>query len=230
MQAIKRVNASRRSSSGTSTIERTGKVPGSETVDNILDACRESFDKLEDYFNISSDYCIFAIVLDPRFKLDFYHDPNRSDRENDDQKKEMWIKVGRVFRTNYCQDAAELDRGYTVSNVSSSRIFKKMKPTNRGDELRAYLMEYPRAGDDVDPILWWKLHSQEFPKLSKMARDYLCIASTSAPSERAFSGGILSYRFAYSFLNLLGRRLITDTRGRLSERTIRACMCLKSWL
>ena len=42
-----------------------GRVPGSETVENILDACRESFMKLENYFNISSDYCIIAIVLDP---------------------------------------------------------------------------------------------------------------------------------------------------------------------
>jgi hypothetical protein len=31
----------------------------------------------QNYFNVSSDYCIIAIVLDPRFKLDFYHDSQR---------------------------------------------------------------------------------------------------------------------------------------------------------
>lgn len=47
-----------------------------------------------------------------------------------------------------------------------------------------------------------------------MARDYLAIPATSVPVERAFS---------------CGTDLITPTRCRLSDDTIRACMCLKSW-
>ena len=102
-----------------------------------------------------------------------------------------------------------------------------MKPIIYQDELRNYLNDYARANNDADPLMWWKLHAQEFPNLSKMARDYLSIGGTSAPSERAFSGGI------FTQINLFlskGRRLITDTRSRLAENTIRACMCLKSWM
>lgn len=187
---------SRRSgSTSKSTIERQGRFPSSETVQNIIDACTESFYKLEDYFNISSDYCIIAIVLDPRFKLDFYHDTLRSEQQNEDQKKEIWLKVSRVFQTKYNIEnimPATLSIATTTSVSLSSRIFKKLKPTSHGDELRVYLTEYPRIGDDSDPISWWKLHCQEFPKLSRMARDYLCIAGTSVPSERAFSGGIIN--------------------------------------
>ena len=44
-----------------------------------------------------------------------------------------------------------------------------------------------------------------------MARDYLAIPGTSTASERAFSGG---------------KRVVTD----IAPETIRACMCLKSWM
>jgi len=47
-----------------------------------------------------------------------------------------------------------------------------------------------------------------------MARDYLGIPATSVPSEEIFS---------------LGKNLITDKRNRLAGKTIRVCMCLKSW-
>ena len=66
--------------------------------------------------------------------------------------------------------------------------------------------------DDV--LRWWKTHEAEFPNVAAMARDYLAIPATSAPSERLFSSG---------------RQLVTDFRSRLSPATIRACQCLKSW-
>ena len=48
-----------------------------------------------------------------------------------------------------------------------------------------------------------------------MAIDFLPISSTSVPSEKCFS---------------ISKNLITDHRNRLIEKTIRASMCLKSWL
>ncbi len=62
---------------------------------------------------------------------------------------------------------------------------------------------------------YWKINSDRFPNLSRMARDYLAVPGTSTPSERAFSGG---------------RQLITDFRCSLSGETITACMLLKNWL
>jgi len=45
-----------------------------------------------------------------------------------------------------------------------------------------------------DPLIWWKAHHATFPRLWYLARKYLCITATSAPSERAFSvaGNILT--------------------------------------
>lgn len=198
---------------------KSDKIPGKETVQNILDACDQSSMKLNSYFNISSDYCIIAIVLDPRFKLDFYHSDKRTAQENEAKKFKVWQQVEAVYRKDYAVSSTSLVQTINsqVNNSSSaSRIFKKLKPISHAeDELKQYLKEYPRQPPEADPILWWKCHTKDLPNLSRMARDYLCIAGTSAPSERAFSGG---------------RRLISDTRSRLGENTIRACMCLKSWL
>ena len=69
--------------------------------------------------------------------------------------------------------------------------------------------------DETIPTEWWKIHAVEYPKLSKMAQDYLSIMSTSVPCEQFFS---------------IAGKQITQTRNRLHPDTMRACLCLKSWL
>jgi len=53
---------------------------------------------------------------------------------------------------------------------------------------------------------FWKANSREFPLLSEVARRIFCISASSAQSERDFGG----------------RRTITDTRSRLSPKTVEA--------
>ncbi|KAI2666742.1 E3 SUMO-protein ligase ZBED1 [Labeo rohita] len=53
-------------------------------------------------------------------------------------------------------------------------------------ELKSYLQAM-ETDSDTDPLQWWKLHEMNFPKLSNLAKKYLCIPATSSPSERAFS-------------------------------------------
>ncbi|KAI2645977.1 E3 SUMO-protein ligase ZBED1 [Labeo rohita] len=54
-------------------------------------------------------------------------------------------------------------------------------------ELSAYIQS-PTIDNDEDPLLWWRLtHKVNFPRLSNMARKYLCMQATSSPSERIFS-------------------------------------------
>ena len=42
---------------------------------------------------------------------------------------------------------------------------------------------------DTDPLMsqWWKQHVREFPRVSRMARQYLAVPVTSASPERLFS-------------------------------------------
>ena len=58
------------------------------------------------------------------------------------------------------------------------------------------------------------MNESQFPNLARMARDYLAISATSVLSEQCFS---------------LSKNLITDQRNWMLGKTVRACMCLKSW-
>jgi hypothetical protein len=93
-----------------------------------------------------------------------------------------------------------------------SQVFKR-RHIEYLDEYKIY-QSLPLSDQDTNPLEWWKQHQSQFPNLSRMARDYLAIPATSVPSEEAFS---------------LGKNLITDKRNRLAGKTIRVCMCLKSW-
>ena len=53
-------------------------------------------------------------------------------------------------------------------------------------ELTRYLQEEPIDPND-NPLAWWRNNQERFPLLSTVARKYMCICATSAPSERVFS-------------------------------------------
>lgn len=63
--------------------------------------------------------------------------------------------------------------------------------------------------------MFWTFPKRGFPNLRAMARDYLAIQSSSVAVERDFSMGV---------------DLVTATRCRMLPETVRACMCLKSWI
>ena len=79
-------------------------------------------------------------------------------------------------------------------------------------EIQKYLSE-EKISRTGDPLSYWKGKSTSSPSLTEMAKVYLAVPRTSAPSERAF---------------LLGRLLMPYTRTRLTAE-LSALMCLKSW-
>ena len=63
-------------------------------------------------------------------------------------------------------------------------------------ELQRYELEDPLSLDTKKPLLWWKEREVNYKYLSILAKRFLCITSTSVPSERLFSsaGNLLSER------------------------------------
>ncbi len=59
---------------------------------------------------------------------------------------------------------------------------------NGETELNAY-MRVQQVANDTDPLMWWKQHQEEFPRLARMSRQYLAVpaSSESASPERLFS-------------------------------------------
>ncbi len=94
------------------------------------------------------------------------------------------------------------------------QLLKNQKNPNLQEEIKLYLSE-PVISREADPLVYWNGKRDHFPSLFVMALQYLSVCATSAPSERAFSGG---------------RHICCYTRWSLSAEKLTAIMCLKSWL
>lgn len=71
---------------------------------------------------------------------------------------------------------------------------------------------YDDCGNITDPLLWWKANCSEFEHLSMMARQYLAIPATSAPSERVWSRA---------------SNLLNSKRSKLKEEALQRMMFFK---
>ena len=70
--------------------------------------------------------------------------------------------------------------------VSSTSMDVDPSSVNGETELNAY-MRVQQVAKDTDPLMWWKQHQQEFPRLARMTRQYLAVPASSASLERPFS-------------------------------------------
>ncbi|KAL0283408.1 UNVERIFIED_CONTAM: putative AC transposase [Sesamum angustifolium] len=94
------------------------------------------------------------------------------------------------------------------------------KTVGKGDRVKSELEKY--LGEDVemhrdkfDILNWWKVNTQRFPILSKMARDVLAVPVSTVASESAFS---------------TGGRVLDAFRSSLSPKIVQALICTQDWL
>ncbi len=167
--------------------------------------------------NLCNSSTYLALILDSRYKLQIL--PDNVDAEI--------IKQTLIDEFNSYQILEQLNNDEFNEEASSTgdkrkslgmldRILQKKKKFNntQNSEIDEYLktsIESP----NTNPYEWWKNHKLQYPILSKIARDYIGIPSTSVPSEQAFSKS---------------GELISKRRNRLGDSAIEACMCLNSWI
>ena len=70
--------------------------------------------------------------------------------------------------------------------VSNTSMDVDPSSVNGETELNAY-MRVQQVANDTDPLMWWKQHQQEFPRLARMTRQYLAVPASSSSPERLFS-------------------------------------------
>ncbi|KAL0296012.1 UNVERIFIED_CONTAM: Zinc finger BED domain-containing protein RICESLEEPER 1 [Sesamum radiatum] len=83
-------------------------------------------------------------------------------------------------------------------------------------ELEKYLSEdVEEYREKFDILKWWKVNTQRFPILSKMARDILAVPVSTVASEAAFS---------------TGGRVLDAFRSSLSPKIVQAIICAQDWI
>jgi hypothetical protein len=172
-------------------------------------------DKYYDLTDQSPAYTI-ALVLNPRLK---WHYIEKNWSEHPEWIKNARMDVEKIWKEYNNQPLSE--SAATAASEEDVSMFDAyllefdddVNFNSAFDEYRDYCLSARERADNL--LDWWAHKSARYPRLSKMAFDYLSIPAMSAAVERAFSSSKL---------------MIPDARNRLSVESIEAAECLRSWI
>lgn len=199
-------------------------------VDEILvTAFRTGRDKMLKHYHKTNWICCASLILDPRFKIETFS-MTAWGRELKDEAIKIFEKVYKEEYANF----QENHENKSTEDMETSKGLNSQCGSNEGEDIidldvlyedtseikswRDELDEYlslARANRAQNILQWWQLRESSFPTLAKMARDLFSIQATSVPVERLFS---------------LAGLIVTKLRNSLNDESIRALLCLKSWL
>ena len=162
--------------------------PHSQGISTMRETMMKSIDKRFESVECCSTLGI-ACLLDPRYKgCPFESTAAKSDmvselREKlkDDDDSDELVPSAPTNSSNIGGNS--LDRMYAVM-LQSSEASQHEDPSC---ELDRYLKESVCNRKETDVISWWATNSNRYPKLARIARNYLATPPTSVPSERVFS-------------------------------------------
>nr|XP_061801662.1 E3 SUMO-protein ligase ZBED1-like [Nerophis lumbriciformis] len=144
---------------------------------------------------VTDELLDLASLLDPRFRTK-YTDEEKVERVLSRAVEEM-VSLMKTEQDTFpgavgAEAEQEPDPPPKVKRKKTlASFFKKQSSTMSEEEsarkeLTVYL-QTTEVESDADPLDWWRCHQTNFPRVAKLARQYLCIPATSAPSERVFS-------------------------------------------
>ncbi|XP_036940317.1 E3 SUMO-protein ligase ZBED1-like [Acanthopagrus latus] len=146
----------------------------------------------------TQDLLNLASALDPRFKLRY----TSEDRVAPIQARLMSEMAASLSMEQGPSDGGTADRAEDDAPSTSKKkktlgsffkITERARPTHPPQQaLATELQSYLQCADldsEENPLDWWREHQRVYPRLSKLAKKYLGIPATSAPSERVFSTG-----------------------------------------
>ncbi|KAK0153618.1 Zinc finger BED domain-containing protein 1 [Merluccius polli] len=158
----------------------------------------------------TQDLLDMASLLDPRFKItyikpekvDYIKTKTAAEIESLVAEQEMSAGGDSIppaeAATEVPENPAKKKRSLGSFFKIASRQDQTVPQSGRQSielELNRYLQTVEADGE-TNPLEWWRQHEANFPRVASLAKKYLCIQATSAPSERAFStsGNIITCR------------------------------------
>jgi hypothetical protein len=114
----------------------------------------------------------------------------------------------------HCKGLNAFER-FTQSTRTADEVATEDEAKSSADEYTQWLSTPESADSDVeDPIQYWHAHRHRYPRLSRMALDFLTVQAMSAECERLFSAG---------------GRMVTPQRNSLDAEIISMSLVLRSW-
>ncbi|OXA48268.1 putative AC9 transposase [Folsomia candida] len=147
----------------------------------------KAMEKLVQYYPTSHGLAYIAgTVFDPRLKFEWYEASKFGIDAISGYRKRLTEK----WATSYKKGEGTRDKDQTADvreNIFEKQL-RKMRRLEPVDEFDKYCSE-----KTVDSSLlscgalgWWKVHAEEFPQLSAMAKDFLAVAGSGVPVESIF--------------------------------------------
>ena len=178
------------------------------------DMASSIYGKIRQYWMIMDESSIISAIVDPRNKLTVFPEESRLNALGHIQDIYNIYKEQSTPTNTIQYTSSNSNRQYFLLLQQENEVERINEETTiELEELNHYLQLPVDVG--ADPLMWWQAHSNEFPVLCNIARDFLPIQATSVASEQAFS---------------IAGNAITKTRNRLLPETARACLCVKSWM
>ncbi|KMT06125.1 hypothetical protein BVRB_7g162960 [Beta vulgaris subsp. vulgaris] len=191
------------------------------------------FEKFGKYWSEFSTIMAVAVVLDPRFKMQFIKwSFNKVYGFGPDYESELFKVKDRL---------QHLYDGYAMSSVSAATNnvagcrfagvtcdgtsdefmtdFDEFSNEQHSESVKSDLVSYleeplmPRSSN-INIVSYWRTHEVRYPIVAKMAKDFLAIPMSTVASESAFS---------------TGGRVLDCYRSSLKPKTVEAIICLRDW-
>lgn len=139
-----------------------------------------------------NEHASIATYLDPRFKSFGFTDPEALCFVESRIEAKIGLMVDEDQDVVLTRSHEIVTTEPTPSNASFWSNFDQRVQQTRTNE-NDPTQEFPSykqlqiVDRSVDPLSYWKLNQTQYPKLSQLAKDYLCCPASSVPSERVFS-------------------------------------------
>ena len=155
-------------------------------------------DKLQvSYLHVETSHLLDKCsYLDPRFRVDYLVDKDRTLREIESEAVSIAVKPDSSFDATVDEEdlappkkpkglSAILKKTFKDSSQKASEV--PLSDRQKVEEKMSRYQSLPPVNPEDDPLLWWKDEAHRLPILAGLARKYLSPCGTSVASERLFS-------------------------------------------
>ncbi|KAL5706065.1 hypothetical protein ACHQM5_024276 [Ranunculus cassubicifolius] len=190
-------------------------------------------EKFGDYWTKHNIILAMAVVMDPRYKMNFVeyafnaiygnNSETKKVRTNLDNLLDLYVKTYSAATTSATQqqDGAQTQLHNTRHGNDLLKDFESFESEEyltapQKSQLELYLLEPKRKiTEPLDVLDYWKSNQFRYPELARMARDILSIPISTVASESAFS---------------VGGRVIDQFRSALLPENVESLVCSNDWL